>query len=210
MDFADLPLLKLLISPWIHHEQVVSLLGRADNTVRSAATAAHVTLYRHDDNVTIGRLVAMNAVKCHTRNLTLITLDGARRLCLRMAQNGSEGAEALSMEIQQIKRSSMGPPPLRHQPGFMEWHEPAPSSILLAAGFPVIQLPSMAPTQPPPEASMSHFHNDFPTAPPSLILLPEQMRAPYALAAVSQRTKAEINRFMEWSSAPINTERSPK
>jgi len=42
--------------------QVIALLGRSDSTIRDAASAAGVELYRHEANETIRRLVTMQVI----------------------------------------------------------------------------------------------------------------------------------------------------
>lgn len=186
----------------------MSLLERADNTLRDAATAAGVKLYRFEGTETIRRLVACEVVKNHTRNITLITLDGVRRLCrqLHLADQDSLGtAYALRAEIKTVIRTSITPPPSRHQPGI-------PTDDVDDGIDDIIQ-----PVQMMHEAlTVDMGWNDapqqyqFPTAPPEVLLHPDQQRAPYALQVVPRRTQAEIDQFIGWSAAPVNTERSFK
>jgi len=50
----------------------------------------------------------------------------------------------------------------------------------------------------------------FPIAPPDMVLLPEQQVERYALEDPSTALMREVQRFMDWSAAPINTERSAR
>lgn len=170
--------------------QVVSLLEKAESTLRENAAAASITLYRYEGNETIRRLVCMGMIKNRTTTITLITLDGVKRLCMHLVNHGrSDIAGLLVEEIKALLKSSHGPPPLRYQLGY---EQPQP----------------LQEDEPQAERKINAVAHTFPSAPPEVILLPSQQRSPYALDIVPRGTLAEINQFIAWSAAPINTTRS--
>jgi hypothetical protein len=173
--------------------QVITLLGRSESTVREAANVAGVTLYRCEEAEIIQAVNGLGMAKAHTRNLTMLTLDGARRLCKHMDGNGSPGAEALHDEIKSLISTSKGPPPLRHPP----WENQQAQPLYNAA-------------QPEPLSQPATQQYNFPSAPPEVILLPHEHREAYALRIVPRHARVEMDQFVAWSAAPINLERSDK
>jgi len=179
--------------------QVITLLGRSESTVREAANVAGVTLYRCEEAEIIQAVNGLGMAKAHTRNLTMLTLDGARRLCKHMDGNGSPGAEALHDAIKNLISTSTGPPPVRHPPWESEaqtqYNEAQPEALSLPETL----------SQP---ATQQQYN--FPSAPPEVILLPHEHREAYALRIVPRHARVEIDQFVAWSAAPINLERSDK
>lgn len=172
------------------------MLGRSETTVRDAANTAGVTLYRCEEAEIIQAVIGLGKVKAHTRNLTMLTLDGARRLCKHMADNDSPGAAALVEEIKGLILTSKLPPPIRHPPWEAQ-SQPESSDAQLDAQLEPLSQPV---TQ----------QYTFPSAPPEVILLPHEHREAYALRIVPRHARAEMDQFIAWSSAPINLERSDK
>jgi len=137
----------------------------------------------------------MRMVKSHTRHVTLITLDGLRRLCRYIAnQDNGSVAAALVTEIKHLIKVSTGPDPIRHQLGLQG----------------EAQGPNEQRMRPLLSAAAANDTYQFPASLPEVFLLPHQQRGPYALQVFSQHTKAELDQFIAWSAAPINTERSIK
>lgn len=168
------------------------MLGRSETTVRDAANTAGVTLYRCEEAEIIQAVISLGKAKAHTRNLTILTLDGARRLCKHMAENDSPGAAALVEEIKGLILTSKLPPPIRHPPWEAQSQPETNNAHLEPLSQPVTQ------------------QYTFPSAPPEVILLPHEHREAYALRIVPRHARAEMDQFIAWSSAPINLERSNK
>jgi hypothetical protein len=51
---------------------------------------------------------------------------------------------------------------------------------------------------------------EFPSTLQDIILLPCQMKEPYALSRVPPQLRRAVERFLDWSSSPVNTERSAR
>lgn len=191
---------------------MVAVLGLPETTVRDAANAASVTMYRFEGGETIRQLVRMDIVKSRAKAVNLMTLDGVKKLCRHLISRGrSAVGEGLLSQIREIIETSNGPPPIRHQPGLFPREEHTQAQVRIQ------QRPHSQSQLPQPDCEMHdqlrvqpivsrQYH--FPSAPPEVILLPSQQQAPYALQFVPKHTHAEINQFMAWSSAPINTTRS--
>lgn len=150
-----------------------------------------------EDTSTIQRLVAMRVIKSHTRHVTLITLDGLRRLCQHIENHSDDGGSAAELvsEVKHLIKVSTGPDPIRHQLGLITGEDRGPAPI--SGEQRLRSIPSADTYQ-------------FPSSLPEVYLLPHQQRGPYALQIISSNTKAELDQFISWSAAPINTERSIK
>lgn len=203
------------------HEQVILMLGKADNTVRDGCTAADIEVYRYDDMDDIQRLIHMGIVRKKANSITIITLSSVIKLCRGYAgrKGGDLRASELCIQLRHISSTSTAPPPNRLQPGFAP---PAPGfpatpslPLLSRQGGEASLAPSSA-ADPPSTVQQQPFLEsayhlmEFPSTLPKLYLSPEDMKAPYALSSVSTSLQAEILRFKQWSSAPINTERSSR
>lgn len=167
-------------------------------------------MYRFEGGEPIKQLVRMDIIKNRAKAVSLMTLDGVKKLCRHLITRGRAAAgEALLSQIRDIIKTSNGPPPIRYQPGLYRREEHVPDRLQ--------HMPQSQDQQPQPQYEMhDHFRVQpvlsrqyhFPSAPPEVILLPSQQQAPYALSIVPKHTQAEINQFMAWSAAPINTTRS--
>lgn len=193
--------------PTTSHLQAVILINKAENTVRDAAKTAGVEIYRIEEACVIQRLVNLKVTKKHTRNVSMITLAGMKSLCQRMT---GDGIPRLLSEVMSVIKTSKAPPPLRYQPGYATANLPLSindqqiPSVMEEAQDAGYRLPPVLAEI----ASQRSF--TFPSSPPEILLLPEQCRVSYALAPVPRRVQDEIQQFMAWSQAPVNTERSAK
>lgn len=189
---------------FVSHPQAVTLVNKAENTVRDAAKAAGVEVYRIEEACVIQRLVNLQATKKHTRNISMITLAGMKSLCQQIS---GDGIPRLLSEVMSVILTSKAPPPLRHQPGcVMALVPPINDQDRLAAHTEAQD----AHASPSMDAVASQRSFTFPSSPPEILLLPEQRRSSYALTPVPRPVQVEIQQFMEWSQAPVNTERSVK
>ena len=74
-------------------------------------------LYKLEGASLMQRLVNIEAIKLHTRNVTVMTLGGAQRIFQLLSQRDVVGAAEILAEVKHLKETSTGPPPVRHQLG---------------------------------------------------------------------------------------------
>lgn len=134
----------------------------------------------------------------------------------RETATASRGLPALEHSAMVAPRTREPSPP---------WHSRAPASALRKGGAspPItsLRLTMMAPmreqeqhaaalplTYPPPLISAKKYV--FPSELPDVVLLPEQQSERYALEFQPLNLRREAQQFLNWSSAPINTERSAR
>ena len=87
-------------------------------------------------------------------------------------------------------------------------HQGTPAGLRLSA--PGIPNMGSTTTSAGGSGSLSIMQVVFPTTLMDLVLRPSQKKEAYALKPVSAYTRSEINKYCDWSSAPINTERGAR
>jgi hypothetical protein len=169
------------------------------------------------------------------KQVASMTLAHVIKLCKHLGT-----MDALYADLKDKFKTSLGPPPLRHSPSSwgipmvlspLNRTPPTPGGgggggVDAAAGSSqrrqqvgeVAATPPIAPRltmaaareraseAPPPPPKMFVF----PTTLPDLVLLPEQQAERYALQNQHGSIRREVQQFMDWSAAPINTERSAR
>jgi len=169
-----------------------------------------VQLFKLEGASLMQRLVNIEAIKNHTRNVTVMTLGGAQRLFHLLSQRDTAGAAELLAEVKHLRATSTGPPPVRHQLGAAIINDEERAGQSSEAedirnserGEDIV-----TPQHQQPRHKLAF---EFPTSLPRVFLQTGQEKTSYALTNPSNLVQAEIDQFMKWSRDPINTERSAR
>ncbi len=169
-------------------------------------------LYKLEGASLMQRLVNIEAIKLHTRNVTVMTLGGAQRIFQLLSQRDVVGAAEILAEVKHLKETSTGPPPVRHQLGAVTIND----EELLGHSSEAEADRESADSR--GQRLIAHQHQqprhqqafEFPTSLPKVYLQPGQEKTSYALTNPSSLLQAEIDQFIKWSRDPINTERSAR
>ena len=217
--------------------QVVKLLGRADSTLRGmcglTGPAGGVIIHTIVEPDRLQQLRDNDIVGKQCKQVASMQLKDVVKLCGHLGT-----MDVLHADLKDKFKTAVAPPPVRHSPS--SWGIPMMLSPLspaaaapgggggaaavagssqrwqqgggMAATPPIAPRLTMAAAReraseaPPPPPKMFVF----PTTLPDLVLLPEQQAERYALHNQNGSIKREVQQFMDWSAAPINTERSAR
>jgi hypothetical protein len=164
---------------WIMLADAATLLVKAVTSLRDICAQKQYVIYCADRADLITALKQLRLIKPNAGNVALIRLTTLKRLC---ADTGA--IQVVIASVQHVIGTSLAPPPQRFD---------LMSSTALALVPPVCKYAAYV------------FPSSLPIHPE---LMPEDMREQYALRPVPGRIKRETQTYMEWSAAPINTERS--
>jgi len=209
----------------------VKLLGRADSTLRGmcgpAGAAGGTDIHVIAEAERMQQLREHGIVGRQCKQVASMSLAHVIKLCKHLGS-----MDALHADLTDKFKTAVAAPPIRHSPS--TWGVP----LLLSPLGPTQPTPGggaapqrqqvgrAVPPTPPPRARISmaasreHAQQDappptqapkkyiFPTTLPDVVLLPEQQSERYALQDQPGSLRREVQQFLDWSSAPINTERS--
>lgn len=211
----------------------MKLLGRADSTLRgmcgAAGAAGGAVLHTIVEAERLQQLRDHGLVGKQCKQVASMSLSHVIKLCKHIGS-----MDALHADLIAKFKTALAAPPVRHsastwavpmlsplspaQPNRASAGGAGPSSlrqhVTEAATPPSRGRLTMAATRehaldgPPPPPVPKKFI--FPTTLPDVVLLPEQQSERYALQDQPGSLRREVQQFMDWSSAPINTERSAR
>ena len=168
---------------WIMLADAANLLVKAVTSLRDICAAKKYDIYCADRPDLINALKQQRLIKPNAGNVALIRLSTMKKLCL-----ATGAIQVIVDSVQHAISTSLAPPPRR---------------------FDLMSSTSLALS--PPVALNRYSAYIFPsTLPIHQELLPEEMIVQYALRPVPRKVALEIKEYMDWSAAPINTERSAR
>jgi hypothetical protein len=158
---------------------VALLLDKAVTSLRDICTRKNYVINSAAHSNLICALKQQSLIKQNAVSAALIRLVDLKKLCADIG-----AVQAVITSIQHAIGTSLAPPPQRF-------------NLLTSTALALV----------PPTCRFSAYI--FPSALPiHPELLEEEMATKYALRPVPGKVTSEIKTFMEWSAAPINTERS--
>lgn len=167
---------------WIMLADASLILSKAVTSLRDICDQKQYIVYCADRTDLITALKQQRLIKPQAGSVALIRLSTLKRLCADAC-----AIQAVVDSVQHAIGTSLAPPPQR---------------------FDLMTSTALALVAPPVcKYSAYVFPSSLPNHPG---LLPEDMRCQYALRPVPGHVKREIQTYMEWSAAPINTERSAR
>ena len=167
---------------WILLADAALLLRKAVTSLRDICQSKDYVIYSVVRTDLLIALKQLRIIKPNTGSVALVRLTTLKKLCRATGE-----IAVVTDSVQHAIATSLAPPPQRF----------TMSSISLAST--------------PPTAVCKYAAFTFPTTLPiHQELLPEEMIHQYSLRPVPRKLAMEITSYMEWSSAPINTERSAR
>ena len=152
-----------------------------------------------------------NVINKHAGSVALVMLADVIKISIHLGDN-----EARTTALQHVCNTSKAPPPVRF--GIADFGIPDVSGGRgnVSGGRGKEQGGPSAPIQTTARGSVltSSAAGDkyskyiFPSELPDIVLLPHEMKEQYAIKNAPSKLKREIDQFIRWSGAPVNTERS--
>ena len=166
---------------WIMLSDAASLLVKAVTSLRDICGTKKYTIHTTTRSDVLIALKQQHLIKPNTVSVALIRLTSLKKLC-----HDTGAVQAVISSVQHAIGTSLAPPPQRF-------------SVMTSTALALV----------PPVCKYSGY--TFPTTIPiHEELLLGEMICDYALRPVPRKVAMEITTYMEWSAAPINTERSAR
>ena len=159
----------------------------------------NISIFAETDPELLQQLKHMQLVGKHAKNSAIVPLAEVIKLA-----SHCDHAGVVHRALKAISASSKSPPPQRHAPS--DFGIPTiPWGTSLLARAPALPASSSQQQQ------QQQQRHEFPTSLPDMALTSAQQDERYALTGrPPAKLRREMDQFMEWSAAPINTERSAR
>ena len=178
--------------------QVAAYFHRPVQTLRDLCSTEKWDMFIANTEGILRPLKFAGVVNKHSKNVALLMLADVIKMSIHFGDN-----EARTAALQHVYHTSKAPPPVR----FGISHFGIPEVAGAAQGG-----PSNAATRRVVSgravATDKYSSYVFPTLLPEVVLLPHEMKEQYAIKNPPSKLNREIQQFIQWSGAPVNTART--